>query len=101
MKKHLFVIASALTLALAFALGLRAEEKTKEKMKSAEKPAKEMNYTAECPGSCVFSIKSHDKTEVAAILREHARSQHHIEMSDQDVETAIKAHAIRKEKAKE
>lgn len=101
MKKNLLLLASALVLTLAFALGVRAEEKAKEKMKSAEKPAKEMNYTADCPGPCEFSVKSHDKAEVAAILKDHARAQHHIEMSDQDLETAIKAHTIRKEKAKE
>lgn len=100
MKKNLLVLASAFALALALTLGARAEEKIKEKPK-AEKAPKEMNYTADCSGPCEFSIKSHDKSEVAAILKEHARTQHHIQMSDQDLEGAIKAHTIRKPKAKE
>jgi predicted small metal-binding protein len=100
MKKNLITLVSALLLTLVLTLGLRAEEKAKEKTK-AEKAPKEMIYTAECPGPCEFSVKSEDKAEVAAILKDHARAHHQIEMSDKDVDDLIKSHTLRKPKEKE
>jgi len=33
-------------------------------------------YAAKCPPSCDFSVKSRDKAEVVAILKEHAKTHH-------------------------
>lgn len=86
MKKQLTLIALACTLALALTVPGHAEEKAKQ----GDKPAKEPMYTASCPGPCKFTVKSHDKAEIVAILKAHAKSHHQMDMANKDAEAMIK-----------
>jgi predicted small metal-binding protein len=84
MKKNL--IAALFTLAFALAATFAVAADT---AKSDE--AKPPMYSAKCPSPCSFSVKSHDKQEVVAILKDHARSHHNgMVMSDADAEGIIK-----------
>jgi len=48
-------------------------------------------YMAKCPPSCDFTVKSHDKAEVVAMLQEHARTHHNgMVVSDEKAESMIK-----------
>jgi predicted small metal-binding protein len=85
MKKNL--IATLFT--LAFALSATTLVVAADMAKS-EEPAAAM-YSAKCKAPCSFSVKSHDKQEVAAILKEHAKSHHNgMVMSDADCDGMIK-----------
>ena len=90
------ILAGVITLALACSFAaLRAEEAKKD----VSKPATEVKapmYMAACPAPCEFSVCSHDKKEVAAVLKDHAKSQHHMDMSDKDAEGMIKEQAPKK-----
>ena len=97
MKRNLSLLALACTLALALTatVSSRAEEKAAS---DAKTPApKEPMYAAGCPSPCEFSVKSHDKAEVAAVLKAHAKSHHHMDMSDKDAEGMIKTKAPKKD----
>jgi predicted small metal-binding protein len=95
MKTQLSLLALALTLALALAAPSRGEEK----MKPEKAPAsKEPTFSAACPSPCEFSIKSHDKSEVASLLKEHSKTHHHLDLPEKDVEGMIKTRAAKKEK---
>ena len=83
MKKNLI----AALLALAF--GVFATALVAETAKTEE--AKPPMYSAKCPAPCSFSVKSHDKAEVAAILKEHAKTHHNgMALSDADADGMIK-----------
>jgi predicted small metal-binding protein len=94
MKLNHSFVASVCTLALALApLALRAEEKGK----AEETKSKEPMYVVACPAPCDFSVKSHDKTEVVAVVKEHAKSHHNMQMTDKEVEDMIKTKAPKKD----
>ena len=85
MKKKLI----AALLALAFGLSAPALVRAEEAAKSEE--AKPPMYSAKCPSPCSFSVKSHDKAEVVAILQEHAKSHHKgMALSDADAAAMVK-----------
>jgi predicted small metal-binding protein len=85
MKRNL--IAALFT--LAFALSATTLAVAADAAKSEE--VKAPMYKAACPSPCSFSCKSHDKAEVAAILKEHAKSHHNgMVMTDADCEGMIK-----------
>lgn len=53
--------------------------------------AKAPMYKASCPPSCDFTVKGHDKAELCAILKEHAKTHHNgMVMSDADCDGLIK-----------
>lgn len=86
------ILAGFITLALACSFAvLRAEEpKAKANDSKPAAEAKAPMYTASCPAPCEFTVRSHDKKEVAAVLKEHAKSRHHMDMADKDAEAMIK-----------
>lgn len=97
MKRNPSSLALACTLALALTatVSSRADEKA---VADAKAPApKEPMYSAACPSPCEFSVKSHDKAEVAAVLKTHAKAHHHMDMSDKDAEGMIKTKAPKKD----
>ncbi len=48
-------------------------------------------YTAKCKSPCSFSVKSHDKAEVVAILQEHAKAHHNgLALTDAEADAMIK-----------
>ncbi len=75
----------AALLALAFGLSAAAVVRAEEAAKS------DPMYSAKCPSPCSFSVKSHDKAEVVAILQEHAKSHHNgMALSDADAAAMVK-----------
>jgi predicted small metal-binding protein len=77
----LFALACGLTVA-TFAVAADAAK--------TDEPKPPM-YTAKCKSPCSFSVKSHDKQEVIAILQEHAKLHHNgMVLSDADAEAMIK-----------
>lgn len=96
MKKQTSLLALASLLALVFTA---AHGRAEEKMKPEKMPAsKEASFSAACPSPCEFSVKSHDKAEVAALLKEHAKAHHHSDLTDKEAEAMIKTKAAKKEK---
>ena len=85
MKKHLLATLLTLAFALSGTTLVRAEESAKP-----EEPKAPM-YSAKCPSPCSFSVKSHDKAEVVAILKEHAKTHHNgMVMADADAAAMVK-----------
>ena len=86
MKKNLF----AALLALAFGLFATTLAIAGDTAKSeGAKPV----YCANCPPSaaCGFDVKSNDKAEVIAMLKEHAKTHHNgMVLSDADAEAMVK-----------
>lgn len=92
MKRYLpaALITSAAALSLA-TLGV-SEEKAKNHDAKDAAPV----YAAACPSPCDFSVKSHDKAEVAAVIRQHAKAHHNMDMSEKDAEAMVKAKEAKK-----
>ena len=85
MKRNL--IAALCTLAFGLSAPMLAIAAEAPKSEEAKAPV----YSAKCPAPCSFSIKSHDRAEVAAILKEHAKAYHNgMVLSDADAEATIK-----------
>ena len=62
----------------------------------SEEPKAPM-YSAKCKSPCDFSVKSHDKAEVVALLKEHAKSHHDgMVLSDADASAMVKESAPKK-----
>lgn len=79
----------AALLALAFGLSVPALVRAEEAAKSEQ--AKAPMYAAKCPSPCSFSVKSHDKAEVVAILQEHAKTHHNgMALSEADAAAMVK-----------
>ena len=53
----------------------------------AEKPGKV--YSVQCDSPCSFMVSGHDKKEVIAIVIEHAKIHHHMNLTEKDVERMI------------
>jgi predicted small metal-binding protein len=92
------ILAGVIALALAFSFAaLRAEEaKAKKEDSKAATEMKEPMYVASCPAPCKFSVSSHDKAEVAAVIKTHAKSHHNMDMPDKDVADMIKEKGAKK-----
>jgi len=59
-------------------------------MGKSETPKPPM-YSAKCKAPCSFSVKSHDREEVVALLQEHAKAHHNgLVLSDADAEAMVK-----------
>jgi predicted small metal-binding protein len=88
MKAKPFAVTAAFAFALIFATIGRTEEKSKDKEKA---PAStEPTYSVTCPGPCDFKVSGHDKAEVTAVVKAHAKSHHKADMADKDIEAMMK-----------
>jgi predicted small metal-binding protein len=48
-------------------------------------------FSAKCKAPCSFSVKSHDRPEVVALLQEHAKAHHNgLVLSEADAEALVK-----------
>ncbi len=96
MKKHQSLIALACTLALA--LSVPVVGRGEEKAKKDDKPAASADpmYSVSCSSPCEFTVRSHDKAELVAAIKAHAKSHHKMDMSDKDVEAMIKVKEAKK-----
>ncbi len=88
MKAKSLAVITAFAFALVFATFGRTEEKSKDKEKAPA--SSEPTYSVTCPGPCDFKVSGHDKAEVIAIVKAHAKSHHKSDMSDKDIEAMIK-----------
>lgn len=86
MKMRPLAVATAMTLSVALAGIANAADKPEAKSDNA----KQETYVCSCPSPCDFTVKSHDKAEVAAVVKTHAKTHHNMDMSDKDVEAMIK-----------
>jgi predicted small metal-binding protein len=85
MKRTLLAAGATVFVACSMAvLGVAADKA------DSEEGGKAPVYSAKCPSPCNFSVKSHDKAEVAAILKEHAKTRHQKDLGDKDAEAMIK-----------
>ena len=88
MKTKSLAVIAAFAFALLFAVTGRTEEKSNEKGKA---PAStEPTYSVTCPGPCDFKVSGHDRAEVAAVIKAHAKAHHHMDMADKDVDGMMK-----------
>ena len=75
--------------ALAFGLSATTLAVAADTTKTEE--VKAPMYSAKCPAPCSFSVKSHDRAEVVAILKEHAKTHHDgMILSDEKAEAMVK-----------
>lgn len=75
--------------ALAFGLSATTLAVAADTVKTDE--VKAPMYSAKCPAPCSFSVKSHDRAEVVAILKEHAKTHHDgMVLSDEKAESMVK-----------
>ena len=83
MKKQMIAALFALASGLSLTTLAVANDAAKSE---GDKPM----YTAKCPPSCDFSVKSHDKGEVVAMLQEHAKTHHNgMVLSDEKAEAMV------------
>ena len=84
MKKQMI----AALFALACGLSLTTLAVANEAAKSEDN---QPMYSAQCPPSCDFTVKSHDKAEVVSMLQEHARTHHNgMVLTDEKAEAMVK-----------
>ena len=67
-----------------------------------KKAKKEGLKVVECPPECGFMVRSHEKAEMIEIVKEHARTHHDMEMTDDEVKAVMKdARKAKKDKDKD
>jgi predicted small metal-binding protein len=85
MKKQM--IAALFALACGLSVTTLAVATDAAKSEEATAPM----YAAKCKEPCNFSVKSHDRAEVVAILKEHAKTHHDgMMMSDAQADGMVK-----------
>lgn len=100
MYKYKFAIFTALFLSLAFVTpsiaqsAKKADEKKMEK-KEMKEMTKGMNENAslkevKCDPACGFSVTSRDEKEIVADVKLHAKTHHHMDLTDAQVKEKIK-----------
>lgn len=90
MKTKLLAAGVAVLFACMSAVCVAAETTVDQEESKMEEKQKEPLYGARCPSPCGFTVKSHDKQEVVAVLKQHAKSHHEMELSDEEAEKKVK-----------
>ena len=99
MKKNITAVLTALAVAIAFAapVTLSASDKPAGKDAKVEAPAStEPTYSVACPSPCDFSVKGHNKSEIVAVIKEHAKAHHNMTMTDEQVAGMMKVKEAKK-----
>jgi len=84
MKKSILAAVAAFAVVSALSLFAVAEDAKKP----ADKPA--TVYTVQCDSPCSFMVSGHDKKEVIAVVIEHAKTHHNMNLTEKDVEGMVK-----------
>lgn len=85
MKKH--PVAALLALALTLIAPVCAATADAPKSEMPKPPM----FSAKCKAPCSFSVKSHDRAEVVALLQEHAKAHHNgLVLTEADAEALVK-----------
>lgn len=95
MKMKPLAVISAISIAVAFSGPAFAADKAEAKSDNAN----ETTYSVTCDSPCDFTVKSHDKKEVVAVVKQHAKSHHNMDMADKDVEGMMKTHGPKEKKS--
>jgi predicted small metal-binding protein len=95
MMKKLFV--PVLLALFAFSAISVAQEMKKEEGK---KEAKHELKSVTCDPACGFMVRSHDEAELTAIVKEHAKKAHNMEMTDEQVKEKMKTEKMKKKMEK-
>jgi len=67
-----------------------------------DKEKKEGLKVVECPPECGFMVRSHEKEVMIEIVKDHARTYHDMEMTDEEVKAVMKdARKAKKDKDRE
>ncbi len=91
MVKRLSMVVLAIVLAFYFVAPVVAQDSPKgetHKMamsKTENGPVKEVT----CDPSCGFVVKSRDEKEIVSVVKQHAKTHHHMKLSDKDVRAKI------------
>jgi predicted small metal-binding protein len=84
MKKNILAAVAAFAVVSAMSMFAIAEDVKKP----ADKPA--TVYTVQCDAPCSFMVSGHDKKEVIAVVIEHAKTHHNMNLTEKDVEAMVK-----------
>ena len=84
MKKSIFAALAAFAIISAASVFVLADE-TK---KTGDQPAPV--YSVQCDSPCSFMVSGHDKKEVIAVVIEHAKTHHNMNLTEKDVEGMVK-----------
>ena len=99
--KGILVAAIVLAFSLpALALSQEAvkkETKVMEKKMEMKEHMKEGLKSVSCDPSCGFSVRSHDEKELTAMVKEHAKTHHNMDMTDEQVRGMMKDVKMEKE----
>lgn len=96
MKKGIIATLAALSFAFLASTLIGADE-AKPMAKKPDAPAAETKatvYSAKCSSPCHFSLSSDSKEEVSAIIKQHAKAHHNMDVSDKDIEGMIKTKQV-------
>jgi len=86
------VISAVIFFCTALSSPTLAQEAMKEmKMMEAKK---ETIKSVSCDPACGFSVRSHDDAELVAIVKEHAKKHHSMDMKDEDVRKMMKEEMV-------
>ncbi len=96
MMKKLLASAFVIVLLLSVSSLVLAQEKMEGK-----KEAKHELRSVTCDPACGFMVRSHDEAELTAIVKEHAKRAHNMEMTDAQVKEKMKLEKIPKMKKTE
>ena len=97
MSKRSLALITAIALAVTFAGTGNAADSAGAKPENS----KDKVYTGACPPSCGFSVKSHDRAEVVAMLKEHGKTHHNMTLSDKEADKLIKEKGAKEKDSKE
>ncbi len=94
MVKIILTALVAVTLVAVFSVVVIAQEKTDVKAKPEDMTkTKDMGasglMSASCDPACGFRVTSHDKAEISAMVKQHAKTHHQKNMTDAEVMAMI------------
>jgi predicted small metal-binding protein len=95
MLKSIFVAVVALAFSLPSVALTQEVKKGVQKMEMKEHK-KEGLKSVTCDPACGFSVRSHDEKELTAIVKEHAKAHHNMEMTDEQVRGMMKDAMVEK-----
>jgi predicted small metal-binding protein len=82
------IFAAAIALVFTLSSSALAQEAPKKEVKKTEVKGTLKSVT--CDPACGFSVRSHDEKEVVAIVKEHAKTHHNMDMTDDKVKEMMK-----------
>ena len=82
------LLVAAVAFSLSFSSLALAQDAAKKEMKMENK--KETLKSVSCDPACGFSVRSHDEKELISMVKEHAKTHHNMDMTDEQVRKMMK-----------